>query len=229
MSPPKKAAATRSRQRRDDEKEQRREALIDAAELVFATAGFETAKVEDVAKQARVSRALVYLYFGRKDELLLAICLRALRRLRERFAAAAAGPATGYAQIAAIGRAYIDFAIEFPLYFAALSRVETQNLDIHHPGPNERAVLDASAAIHEVTVGALRHGMRDGTIRRLPQPMLMAMTLWGFIHGTIQIAQTKSPFLEQAGISVDAFLRNSIEHGLHGLEPRPAAKPVKRR
>lgn len=216
--------ATRSRQRRDDEKEQRREALIDAAELVFAVAGFEIAKVEDVAREARVSRALVYLYFGNKDELLRAICLRGLRLVRERFVAAAATQPRGREQLMAIGQAYIGFASEFPLYFAAMSRFEAHSPDAKNLSASEQAIFAASAAIHQVTVAALRQGMRDGSIRRIQQPMLMAMTLWGFIHGTIQIAQTKSPFLIEAGISVEAFLRNSMEHSLRGLEPLTAPK-----
>lgn len=216
--------ATRSRQRRDDEKEQRREALVDAAETVFARAGFDLAKMEDVAREARVSRALVYLYFGNKEELLLAICLRGLRLVRERFVAAAAAQVSGRNQLMAIGKAYIEFATECPLRFAAMSRFEAHSPDAENLSPNEQAIFVASTAIHEVTVGALKQGMRDGSIRRIPQPMLMAMTLWGFIHGTIQVAQTKSPFLIEAGINVEDFLRNSMEHSLRGLEPAPLAK-----
>ena len=226
MSAPSKKSP--SRQRRDDEKEQRREALIDAAEAVFAASGFEAAKMEDVARQARVSRALVYLYFRTRDELLMAICERALRLLRERFSTAAAGHRRGIEQIGAIGRSYIDFADEFPLYFMALSRFEAHAPDAANTVAAERAVLDAGAAVHEVTVMALQQGMRDGSIRRSPQPMLVAMTLWGFIHGTIQIAQTKRPFIEEAGVTREALLRNAIDHGLRGLAPAPRTRSAKR-
>lgn len=229
MSRARTASRSHSRQRRDDEKELRREAIIDAAEAVFARAGFETAKMEDVARRARISRALVYLYFKNKAELQLAVCRRALNILRERLAAAAAAAPDGYAQIGAIGRAYMAFADEFPLYFAALSRFEAHRPDSAAPGSTERAVLEAGVAVHEVTIAALRQGMRDGTIRRIDKPMLVALTLWGFTHGAIQIAQTKAAFLEEVGLSADEFLGHAIRFGTGGLQPAAAPARGKRK
>lgn len=215
-----------SRQRREDEKEQRREAILDAAETVFARHGFEHARMDDVARKARVSRALVYLYFRNKAELHFAVCLRALQVLREQLAAASDAHARGIDKIAAIGQAYIRFAIERPLYFAALSRFEAHSPECLAPGSTERIVLDAGSGVHEVTVAALRAGMADGSIRRIEQPMLVAITLWSFTHGAIQVAQTKAPFLDEVGLSADALLRHAIELAMRGLAPRAKAGPA---
>ncbi|HSW11747.1 MAG TPA: helix-turn-helix domain-containing protein, partial [Solimonas sp.] len=106
-----------SQQRRLEEKERRREEIIDAAERVIAAKGFEAAKMEEIGREARVSRALVYTYFKDKTELYFAICERALDLLRERFEAAIALEARGIDQVAAIGRAYIVFAQELPFLF----------------------------------------------------------------------------------------------------------------
>lgn len=220
---------TRSRQRRDDEKEQRREAIIDAAEIVFTAAGFAAAKMEDVAREARVSRALVYLYFASKTELHFAICERALRLLREQFIAVIATQRRGYDQVLAIGRCYVAFASSQPLYFAEMSRFEAHRPDLERLSTTEQAVLAAGMAVHEVTVSALQAGVRDGSIRPLREPMLVAMTLWGFIHGSIQIAQTKDLVLQQAGIDVDVFLREAFELGMRTVGAEPAAKRVTRR
>jgi len=50
-------------ERREEEKERRREEILDAAELVFSEKGFDAATMDQVARKARVSRALVYVYF----------------------------------------------------------------------------------------------------------------------------------------------------------------------
>jgi AcrR family transcriptional regulator len=214
-----RSAVSQSRQRREDEKEQRREAIIDAAETVFASQGFDASKMDDVARKARVSRALVYLYFGNKSELQFAVCLRALRLLRTELAAAADSTARGDDKIAAIGVAYMRFAEQHPLYFATLSRFEAHRPDTIASGSSERAVLEAGAAVHEVTIAALRTGMRDGSIRRTSKPMLLAMTLWSFTHGAIQVAQTKCAFLEEVGLSSGDLLQHAIEVTMRGLRP----------
>src|SRR3546814_16695894 len=103
--------------------------------------------MDDVARKARVSRALVYLYFKNKIELQFAICLRALNLLREQLAAAAETPPRGDDKIAAIGAAYMRFAEQHPLSFATLSRFEAHQPETVAPGYSERAGIDSGPAV----------------------------------------------------------------------------------
>jgi TetR/AcrR family transcriptional regulator len=209
---------TLSQQRRQEEKERRREEIIDAAERVIASKGFEAAKMEEIARDARVSRALVYTYFKDKTDLYFAICERALRLLRERFEAAAAAETCGIDQVRAIGRSYIDFARESPFRFAALSRFEGHPLADTADGSTEHDVLCAGRQVHEVTVKALLTGVADGSVRKdLGDPMLTAITLWGLTHGVIQLAQTKASLITDEGIGLPQFLEYSMEFGLRSL------------
>src|SRR5580692_6726169 len=100
--------------RRGEEKERRRAEILDAAEALYIKKGWDAVTVEQVARSARLSRALVYVYFRDKEDLLFAIGARAMRLLRERFAAAVAAHSSGMDQIEAIGRAYLGYASEFP-------------------------------------------------------------------------------------------------------------------
>ena len=67
--------------------DQARERLIDAAEACFERYGVMKTTVEDVAGEARVSRATVYRYFEGRDELLLGVLMREGRRFLDRLAA----------------------------------------------------------------------------------------------------------------------------------------------
>lgn len=57
-----------------------RRRLLDAAEACFAHYGVMKTTVEDVAAEARVSRATVYRYFDGRDELILGVLMREANR-----------------------------------------------------------------------------------------------------------------------------------------------------
>jgi AcrR family transcriptional regulator len=200
-----------SLQRRQEEKERRREDLVDAAERVFADLGFEHMTMEAVAREARVSRALVYLYFKDKAELEFAVCERAMKLLHERFEQAVGRRDRGLDQVAAIGRAYVAFATEFPVYFLVLSKFEAHRPDSPEAGSVEHEVMVAGRRCHEVTVSALQQGIQDGSVRSdIGDLMLVALTLWGFIHGCVQLALTKAQSITEEGVAVNLFIEHAI-------------------
>ena len=56
-------------ERRLEEKIRRRAEILDAAEAVAARFGWENTTMDQVARKARLSRALVYVYFTDKTDL----------------------------------------------------------------------------------------------------------------------------------------------------------------
>ena len=68
------------------------------------------------------------------------------------------------------------------------------------------ALLDAVEEAIGTLVGAIQTGMADGSIRAdIGDPMLLAMTLWAFTHGIIQIAMAKGTDLARHGIAIPQF------------------------
>jgi TetR/AcrR family transcriptional regulator len=189
-------------ERRSEEKERRRAEILDAAERLYAGKGWDTVTMEEVARSARLSRALLYVYFRDKEELLFGIGERALAVLRERFEAAVGRHVRGADQVEAIGRAYIAYAGEFPHYFDACARFQAHSVS-PKPGSNEGACVVRGDAAMAVVVGAIETGLRDGTIRGdVGNPVLLGVSLWAFTHGTIQLAMAKEHELARLGIAV---------------------------
>lgn len=206
--------------RRKDERDRRREDLLDAAEAAFAQDGFDAARMEDIARRARVSRALVYLYFKDKQDLQFAVALRGLELLRRRFAEARARHRLGIDQVSAIGRSYIAFVQEFPVYFNALARSETTHSALHDEASIQHRVMLAGRLVHVETVKGLQAGMADGSIRTsLGDPLRVAMTLWGFTHGIAQLVMTKSEMLAHEGVPSNSFINDSIDFATRALAP----------
>ena len=76
--PPHTASApTARRGRRPDAS--KRDAILDAATVVFAERGFFNAQVADIARRAGVAAGTVYLYFKSKDDLLVSLFNRTMQ------------------------------------------------------------------------------------------------------------------------------------------------------
>lgn len=199
-------------ERRQEEKDRRRIEIVDAAEALYKEVGWDAVTMDSVAKRARLSRALVYVYFKDKKELHFAIAVRALETLQHRFEEASARSKTGLEKIVAVGRSYMAYAQEFPHFFDACARLEMHVPDASGPGEQELACLATGRQVHEVVIAALTLGQKDGTIRTdLGDLSVTSRVLWGFTHGIIQIAMTKGEPLAQVGISVPQLTQHAIE------------------
>ncbi len=64
---------TRPLRRRDEARALFRNAILDAAETVFAERGFHGARIQDIAERARIAVGTVYDHFSHKDEVLAAL------------------------------------------------------------------------------------------------------------------------------------------------------------
>lgn len=197
--------------RRQEEKDRRRNEIVDAAENLYRELGWDAVTMDSVARKARLSRALVYVYFKDKSELLLAITGRAMETLHSRFEAASARTRIGLDQIEAMGRAYMAFGMEFPHYFDACARLEQRATGTPEQGSHEAAAFQTGMKVHDVVVASLTAGQRDGSIRSdLGDLEVTSRVLWGFTHGLTQIAITKAGPLAEAGITVTQLTQQAI-------------------
>jgi TetR/AcrR family transcriptional regulator len=189
-------------QRRVEEKERRRAEILDAAEALYAKEGWDLVTVDQVARGARLSRALVYVYFKDKEDILFAIGERAMCLLRDRFMAAAAGQKLGMEKIEAIGRAYMSYAFEFPHYFDFCSKFNARS-GSPEPGSHDLACRAAGDEAIGVVVQAIECGIADGSVRpTIGEPIMLAVTLWSFTHGLAQLAMAKGSDMARLGIGV---------------------------
>lgn len=209
--------------RRQEEKDRRRTEIVDAAEALYAETGWDAITMDQVARRARLSRALLYVYFKDKNDLHMALVERLLAALHDRFVAAREGRPSGIAEVEAIGRAYLAFSVETPHYFDACARYQAHPA-AEHPAAgtpcNEAACAIAGHSLQEVIVESLLRGVADGSIQAdIGDPFVTALTLWAFTHGMIQIASTKGDQIEHQGTSVQSFIEHGLDLALRALQP----------
>ncbi len=165
--------------RREREKQARYNTILDAAELVFSEKGYERTSMDDIARTASLSRALLYVYFKDKAAIQRGIMLRAGHSLFRRFEEARQTADNGLAQIRAMGESYYRFYLEEPDYFSALTKASTAMAEADESQAEE--MLCSKSDLMELMVGAIELGLQDGTMNRdrITDPVQTALYLRG--------------------------------------------------
>ena len=177
--------------RREREKQARYDTILDAAELVFSEKGYERTSMDDIARTASLSRALLYVYFKDKAAIQRGIMLRAGHSLFRRFEEARQTADNGLAQIRAMGESYYRFYLEEPDYFSALTKASTAMAEADESQAEE--MLCSKSDLMELMVGAIELGLEDGTMNRerITNPVQTALYLRGALHGVILLCRSE--------------------------------------
>ena len=92
--------------------EAKESSILDAAERIFAQAGFDGAKVSDIARAASVAEGTVYLYYKNKQDLLAAVVGRFWTQLTLGAEAAIQPDAATREQLEQLGRYHLNSILE---------------------------------------------------------------------------------------------------------------------
>jgi AcrR family transcriptional regulator len=128
---------------------ERREGILDAALAVFSQSGYHSSAIDDIAREAGVSKALIYEHFASKQELYADLLERHAEQLFERLRRALEGvrPESGAARLAAGLDAFFAFVEERRAAWRILFR------DVGDP--ETAAALDRLVSQVTVVVAAL--------------------------------------------------------------------------
>lgn len=179
------------KERKAREKEHRRSSILDAAERVFFSKNRGNPTMEDVAKEAELSKGALYLYFKNKEELFIGIILRAILIMRGMFESALKKKLNGLEKLNAISKAYIEFFNKYPDYFNSIMYFESKQIK----GEAEDSILAVAYKESDYNIGmvreAIKEGIMDGSIKKNVQALPTALVLWGQISGLMQLISTK--------------------------------------
>jgi TetR/AcrR family transcriptional regulator len=159
--------------RRERERQKRKEEMIEAAERIFFTKGYDAASMDEIAKAAQFTKRTIYQYFSSKEDLYFAVACKWFRRLLAGFEEALAKGENGYEKFRLSGLAYYQFFTDFPAAFRVLNycNVIKTNKDT---SAYFQQLMQLNNMMFEKFVGAIEEGKRDGSIRADLDPKLGA-------------------------------------------------------
>jgi AcrR family transcriptional regulator len=184
------------------ERQQKEKKILEAAIKLFSQNGFYATKVEDVAKEARISKGLVYFYYKSKEDLYMAITKKGFDELKEIFNKAFSNNKEnkGIDVIVELVEEYFLFAKEKKIFHEAIlfffSCLDQYNADKERMN---KMVLNSNYFnklltnhhdIAKLGIKALSMGIKDGSIRPDLQAESAFYTLWSMLIGNIQLNGT---------------------------------------
>lgn len=210
----------RIRSRNNDEKLERREAILDSAMAAFFAKGLEKTSMDEIAKGARLSRPLLYVYFKDKDDIHMGLCVRALQTLARYMIEERSHYDRGIDQVHATGEAYYRFYREeadlFNVLTLRLGKLNEVDIDPDDVTPLMMEMQTIEDGIMSGMAEAIQTGIKDKTIdkSKIQDPLQTAMFLRGSVHGVIMLQDAAgSKLFDRTGLERKAL----IDYGIRSL------------
>ena len=115
--------------RRERERNQRKISIVDAAEKIFSSKGFDNVSMNDIAKEVELNRATIYLYFENKEALFFSVVLRIVSLLNK-IVRKNVKTAVYTQKINVFGKSYYDFFNIYPQYTKIYNLFQSGRFDL---------------------------------------------------------------------------------------------------
>lgn len=197
--PPPLGRPLRARARGD-----KREVILRAATRVFARKGFHQSQVADVARAAGVAAGTVYLYFRRKDDLLVSLFERTVRDAIGEGTAALAGMAEPVERLRTIARLHLG-RLGRDRHLAVVFQVELRQ--------SVKFMERLSATILQDYLRLIRDTIADGQARGVFRADVSASTAAKVLFGALDematnwvLSRRRYALVSEADKVVDLFV-----------------------
>ena len=191
--------------------------MLEAGLEVLAERGVDGLTLRQVARRAGVSHAAPYHHFADKGALVRAIVAESFKLLGTALTDASVG--TGgdpLNRVAAMGRAYVEFALDHPQRYRLMFRSE-----LSRSGDSELATEAdaASGGAFATLMTAIQEAADMGHLREDTDATVAAITAWSSVHGLASLILEGAIGLppehrERARQLTDRVVALTV-HGLH--------------
>lgn len=186
-----------------------RQSLMAGAIALIDEAGLSHLSLRQVARRIGVSHNAPYRHFEDKEALLAALAEEGFLALQAAMETARQPFPPGTSQrLAAIGKAYVRFAIANPAHYRLMFS------DYRCDFSQNSALAVAARGSFQVLVSTILEGQEAGLFRPA-EPLDMARVAWSLVHGQSMLALDGK--LQVAPDQLDAFLQLSTDLLVNGL------------
>jgi TetR/AcrR family transcriptional regulator len=215
--------------RKQRETELRKQMILEAAEKLFLSNGYEDTTMDEIADDSEFSKGTLYNYFTSKEELYLAIGTKAYEIIIDLTKNSIKKQKHGVDQLKTVGYAYYEFTKKFPGYAhifhdiaIKLPFVAEKSLDTLTPV--EKDYLNKSEMYGNLFRDTIINAIKTKTIRSDKDPLLIGFTLFMVTSGIMKELEQHQNTFEKMKFDGDDVIEFVFEMIEAGLKPRENKK-----
>lgn len=194
-------------ERKIREKEERRTEILDAAERLFFSLGYDNVSMDEIANEVELNKATIYLYFKNKEALLSSVVLRGFTHLNRMYRQCVETEVPGITKMGLMAGAYYRFNRQYPDYMRMIRYYGSERF-CKTECPKSADVIAASAESRSLIFSVVQQGIDDGTIRNDLDPMEITLYLMITFMSILSLEKKWQPVLDERGISHEEFARD---------------------
>ncbi len=198
------------------ERQLREETILNAAAKVFCSRGFGSAKMIHVAKEAKLSKGLLYFYYKSKDDLYMAVILHAIKMTIQfhKYELTQNKEENGLERLMILMNQYFEFMGEHPYYQDAISTF----INMMHPLKHEKNKASLTKGMKEspyykqikqlkfepfkLITEAMTQGKHDGSIKTNLPPVYLYLSVWSLMIGYERLSIEGNEIIDDTGNSM---------------------------
>jgi len=212
--------------RKQRETELRKQIILEAAEKLFLSKGYEDTTMDDIATDAEFSKGTLYNYFRSKEDLYLAIGTKAYEIMIDYTKTSIEKKKPGLDQLKTVGFGYYEFTKNFPGYAHIFHDIAVKLPFVAEKShdtltPVEKDYLNKSETYGNLFMDTIINAIKTKTIRSDKDPLLIGYTLFMVTSGIMKELEHHQNTLERMkfdGEDVIEFVFEMIESGLKPRE-----------
>ncbi|MFJ2090648.1 TetR/AcrR family transcriptional regulator [Streptomyces sp. NPDC087901] len=182
-------------ERKQRERAERERLILATARELAEQQGWDAVTTRRLAERIEYSQPVLYSHFRGKREIIGAVALEGAAELAAAVRAAASGASGPRERVAALARAYLDFAEHNPAVYDALFQLDGGLAYAQEDTPEP--LKDAFAALLESLAEAAGDGVHPG---------LFTEVFWAALHGLATLTRAGRLLPEDAGPRVELLV-----------------------
>jgi len=201
--------------RKEREREERRMQIISSAESLFFQNGYDQVSMDQIARNAELSKGTIFFYFKNKEALFFIIVLQGIRLFHQMVIEAInSGDMSDIGRFRSLSTVGVRFSREYPGYLSLIRQFKSGRFTIYNSDSEKDEVTEIIWYTDEMTrilEEIIRKGIQNGSFRSDLSPVELAIIIKIMLYSIMDKHPEIQWTLTEHGIKEDVLINHYLE------------------